>query len=119
MKMGKVWGETKPLLQLPNIEVHEITIHPGSECSLHKHVHKWNAFYVISGYLEIHVEKSNYDLVDVTKLYKWDFTTVPPGEYHKFVCPETAGVTKALEIYYTETLTEDIIRKTVGNSKKL
>jgi hypothetical protein len=61
--------------------------------------------------LEIHVRKNNYDLTDVTVLRAGDFTTVRPGEYHWF-----SSITDcvALELYYPETLSEDIVRKSVG-----
>lgn len=67
---------------------------------------------MIDGTIEIHVKKKNYDLVDMTLLGAGGFTTVPPGEYHKFV----TGVNPAmvLEIYYLEGLSEDIVRETVG-----
>lgn len=119
MQFGKVWGSTKPLLVTPLIEVHEILVKPGTQCSLHKHEHKWNAFYVISGGLEIHVKKNDYDLVDITSLTASGFTTVKPGEFHKFVCSnKLIGLTRALEIYYLSPITEDIIRETVGGQIK-
>ena len=49
-------------------QLHKINIKAGYKCSEHKHEHKWNGFYVISGVLEIHVAKNNYDLTDVTTL---------------------------------------------------
>ena len=108
---GKVWGNTSALIQTPLVELHRINIKAGYKCSEHKHEHKWNGFYVISGTLEIHVRKNNYELTDVTVLRAGDFTTVRPGEYHWF-----SSITDcvALELYYPETLSEDIVRKSVG-----
>jgi len=108
---GKVWGDTSVLIQTPLVELHKINIKAGYKCSEHKHEHKWNGFYVISGTLEIHVRKNNYELTDVTVLRAGDFTTVRPGEYHWF-----SSITDcvALELYYPETLSEDIVRKSVG-----
>jgi len=108
---GKVWGDTSAIIQTPLVELHRINIKAGYKCSEHKHEHKWNGFYVISGTLEIHVRKNNYDLTDVTVLRAGDFTTVRPGEYHWF-----SSITDcvALELYYPETLSEDIVRKSVG-----
>jgi len=83
-------------------------------------MHKWNAFYVISGELDINVDKNG--TFDITRLggrhsktlaptVVGDFTTVAPCNYHEFKCWQDA---EALEIYYTEPLSEDIIRDTVG-----
>ena len=108
---GKVWGSTSVIIQTPLVELHKINIKAGYKCSEHKHEHKWNGFYLISGTLEIHVRKNNYDLTDVTVLRAGGFTTVRPGEYHWF-----SSITDcvALELYYPETLSEDIVRKSVG-----
>jgi len=112
-KYGKVWGETKPLIQTPTVEIHHISIDPKTRCSEHKHNFKWNAFYVIKGKLEIHVKKNNYDLVDITTVVAGNLTTVKPGEFHWFLNATDEEV-EALEIYYAEPLTEDIVRKNCG-----
>ena len=110
--MEKFGGTSKSLLVTPFIEVHEIFIKEGGYCSLHKHQHKWNAFYLISGMLEIHIEKENYKLTDITTLHTpGDFTTVKPGEFHLF---KAMTDVEALEIYYPEPLSEDIIRNSCG-----
>ena len=108
---GKVWGDTSAIIQNPNVELHRINIKAGYRCSEHKHNHKWNGFYVISGSLEIHVRKNDYELTDVTTLGAGDFTTVRPGEYHWFNCTSDCV---ALELYYPEALSEDIVRRSVG-----
>ena len=112
MMQGKVWGETQTLLVTPMIEVHRIMINPGGYCSMHKHEFKWNMFYVTYGELDIHVRKNDYDLVDVTNLTVGQFTSVAPNEYHMFKARE--GPASALEIYYLESISKDIIRETVG-----
>jgi len=108
---GKVWGDTTVLIQTPVSELHKINAKAGFRCSEHKHAHKWNGFYVISGVLEIHVRKNDYALTDVTTLRAGDFTTVRPGEYHWFYCTEDCV---ALELYYPELLSEDIQRRDHG-----
>lgn len=115
MEYGKIWGKTKPLLQGKSVEVHEIFAKKGTQCSMHKHQTKFNAFYVISGKMNIIVEKNDYDLVDTTTLEAGGFTTVSPGEYHRFKAIED---TIALELYYTELDHNDIVRKDVGCSSK-
>ena len=111
MKSGKVWGETELILQTPFIEFHRIWVHSGGYCSTHKHDYKWNLFYVISGELEIQIHKRDYPLIDKTILGPREWTTVKPGEFHSFQAKED---TMALELYYPEPLSDDIIRKTVG-----
>jgi mannose-6-phosphate isomerase-like protein (cupin superfamily) len=108
---GKVWGDTSVLVQNSNVELHKINVKAGFRCSEHKHVYKWNGFYVVSGVLEIHVRKNDYDLTDVTTLRAGDFTSVRPGEFHWFQCIEDC---LALEVYYPEALSEDIVRRSVG-----
>ena len=115
MKEGKVWGTTETLLVTPMIEVHRIKINPQSYCSLHKHEFKWNMFYVVKGMLCIEVQKNNYDLTDITELYQGQYTSVKPNEYHKFFTRDES--VEALEVYYLNPITEDIIRKTVGGAK--
>lgn len=110
IKEGKVWGQTVPLLQSPAIEIHRINVNLGGYCSKHAHQSKFNAFYVISGELEIKRWKQ-YKLVDSTHLFEDDLSIVPPGEYHQF---EAHQETEALEIYWTELNHSDIIRETVG-----
>jgi mannose-6-phosphate isomerase-like protein (cupin superfamily) len=114
MITGKVWGATQLLLRTPLLEVHKLFILPKMQCSLHCHRFKWNAFYVISGSLSIEVQKNDYDLTDITELDAGDFTTVRPGEYHRFTTERSAICAQALEIYYPEFLSEDIVRKTCG-----
>jgi mannose-6-phosphate isomerase-like protein (cupin superfamily) len=111
MKAGKVWGETESLLVTPLVEVHHIKVNQGGICSTHLHRFKWNMFYVISGHLDIEVRKSDYDLEDVTELKAGEWTTVPPGEFHRFRALED---TEALEIYYLEPISKDIVRENVG-----
>ena len=85
----------------------------GYRCSTHKHLHKWNGFFVEKGQLEIHVIKNDYELIDITTLNAGEFGTVKPGEFHYFVCSEDAV---AFEIYYPELLSEDIERANTGGA---
>lgn len=113
---GKIWGTTEPLLTNGTLELHRIHFEAGSECSMHKHERKFNAFYVIDGTLEIHVEKNDYELTDVTRLAAGSLCVVPPGEYHKFVGIHRGS---ALEIYWSELDPKDIVRKNVGSNSNV
>ena len=68
-------------------------------------------FYVIKGNLEIRVTKNKYALEDITYLTDGDYTTVSPTEKHYF---KAVSDVEALEIYYPEPLSEDILRENVG-----
>ena len=69
-------------------------------------------FYVIKGRLYIEVEKNNYDLTDVTELFQGQHTSVKPNEFHRFFTKDEP--VEALEVYYLNSISEDIVRKTVG-----
>jgi mannose-6-phosphate isomerase-like protein (cupin superfamily) len=112
MVMGKVWGSTEELLSTPMLSLHRLKIFHNHHCSLHVHRFKWNGFYVIRGKLFIEVIKNDYALTDVTELAPGDITTVKPGEHHRFRTGDENC--EALEFYYTEPLSEDIIRKDKG-----
>jgi mannose-6-phosphate isomerase-like protein (cupin superfamily) len=112
MITGKVWGSTELILATPVIEIHRLKILPSRCCSMHKHKTKWNGFYVLSGRLLIETEKQDYGLTDVTELLPGAFTSAKPGDWHRF---KTEGAScEALEIYWPETLSEDIVRRDVG-----
>ncbi len=112
MRTGKVWGSTEVLASTPLMEMHRLIIKPQHQCSLHVHKYKWNGFYVISGNLMIDVVKTDYALTDTTWLAEGEYTAVKPGEHHRFRTGDQPC--EALEIYYTEPLSEDIIRKDKG-----
>lgn len=110
---GKVWGETRLLWKTPFVEVHLLDVLPHAHCSMHHHARKWNAFLLIDGELTIEVEKVEYGLTDRTVLRgRGAFTTVRPGEVHRFVAGASAA--SVLEIYCPDALSEDIVRRDCG-----
>lgn len=112
MKRGKVWGSTNVLLAKATVEMHRMWIEPRSRCSMHKHHFKWNGFLCLSGRLTIVVEKNDYALTDRTVLEPGEFMEVPPGEFHRFESGDEP--VDAIELYYLEPLSEDIVRKDCG-----
>ena len=108
---GKVWGETKLIFKNDNFEVHRIEVNARGFCSKHKHQFKHNIFYVEDGILEVRVWKNDYDLVDKTVLQMGDTMDIPPGEFHQFQAQTPATV---YEIYYSEPISGDIIRESIG-----
>jgi len=115
MKAGKIWGQTELLEANGVLEFHRIHTVAGGTCSKHKHLFKWNGFYVESGRLLIRVWKKGYDLVDETVLTDGEYTKVAPGEYHQF---EAVEDTVAFELYWAEFDHDDIERETVGKIKQ-
>ena len=114
-KAGKIWGETELILANNSLEFHRIDYKAGGVCSKHKHLWKWNGFYVVSGKMKISVWATDYDLVDETILGPGDFTAVKPGLFHTFEGLED-GV--AFELYWANFSHNDIVRETTGYMKE-
>tara|TARA_B100000683_G_C12263220_1_gene462519 strand:- start:32 stop:382 length:351 start_codon:yes stop_codon:yes gene_type:complete len=112
---GKVWGKTQDIFKNANFELHRIEVAKGGYCSTHKHVYKFNAFFVEQGKLKITIFETDYDLVDETIITAGDLTIVKPGNFHKF---EALEDTIAYEIYWAELSHDDIERKNVGGLKR-
>ena len=111
----KIWGITSPLVVTPMFEMHQLFVEPNMQCSLHIHRFKHNAFYVLSGtlFIDLAEGENEYDTEPRTKiLLTGDYTTIRPGVHHKF--RTEYGCCSALEMYYTEPLSEDIVRRTIG-----
>ena len=111
---GKVWGKTQEIFKNSNFEFHRIEAKQGGFCSIHKHVHKFNAFYIEKGSMKLTIYENDDDLVDETIANAGDFTIVKPGNYHKF---EALEDTICYEIYWVELNHQDIERKDVGGIK--
>lgn len=116
-KSGKYWGLTRRVFFQNNVEVHYMEIKPGGYCSEHHHAMKYNRFIVLDGQLVVRTWKSGEnEYPDIVELNAFDEYTIKPGIIHKF---ENVGqsVCKALEIYWTELSTDDIVRRTIGGSR--
>ena len=111
MKSGKIWGTTQPIFHANNVEVHRIAIVPGGFCSKHKHLNKWNLFYIESGELVVENWRVKSGLCDETTVSAGETFAVPPGEFHRF---RALTDVVAYEIYWTELDPNDITRETVG-----
>lgn len=111
---GKVWGLTAEIFSNHNFEVHRIEVNKDGFCSKHKHIHKFNAFYMEKGTLEITIYKNDYDLIDKTIINTGQITIAKPGEFHEF-----KALTDCIcyEIYWVELNHTDIERETVGGNK--
>lgn len=118
MIKGKLWGTSETLLALPGLEVHRIQVVKGGYCSWHKHDSKWNAFVLVEGSLTI--ERGDEYTIQPERealvMQPGDLTTLPPGEWHRFV-NDSKRQCLALEVYYPAALSEDIVRGSVGGVK--
>jgi len=108
-KAGKIWGETTEIFRSQTVSAHYLDIFGGGFCSYHRHEHKVNIFYVISGQLLIEQEVGEHN--DKTTLSKGQSLVIAPGVWHKF----TGMVdTKCIEIYQVNLTEPDIERRVVG-----
>jgi mannose-6-phosphate isomerase-like protein (cupin superfamily) len=114
MKAGKAWGLTQCLESNSVLEFHRIEVSQGGYCSKHRHVHKWNGFFVESGSLLIRVWQQDYQLVDETILGNGEYTKVAPGLTHQF---EALSDVVAFEVYWTQMPEVDIVRESVGGTR--
>lgn len=114
MTTEKSWGTTAALLRTPMVEMHRIEVLPDMRCSMHKHARKWNAFLVLSGVLTIEIEAEGGTHI-LEPLRAGGFVAVRPGNYHRFLTGPDPAV--AIEVYYPDTLSEDIIRRDVGGRR--
>ena len=114
---GKIWGQTTPLFNKNNVEIHRIEGRKGGYCSKHVHASKYNRFLVESGRLKITITKDYGSgiLDDVTVIGPGEQTTVAPGQWHQFEVLEDCV---AFEIYWVELDPDDIERETVGGSAR-
>lgn len=110
-KEAKTWGENFIVYTSDTCSVRSIRIVPGGYCSKHIHKHRHNLFHVLSGRLQVSIQREN-GIVDETVLGPGETTSVPPGELHWFLAIEE---TTAIEVYYPHPVEDrDIERQSVG-----
>lgn len=108
--IAKVWGRTTPLVVTPVFELHFLQIKPLHRCSFHKHRHKHNVFFVLAGELFIDSDCNGDKETQRIGFHEW--FSVAPSCKHQF--RTGADYCTALEMYYPEPLSEDIVRYNVG-----
>lgn len=110
MKKGKVWGETTRIYQDNHVSVHLLRIKKGGFSSEHRHKHKLNYFFLLSGRVTIKTWMD--ETMDETILSSaHETTSVPTGHWHQFYAEMDSVM---LEFYIIEPLAEDIDRRSVG-----
>ena len=121
MRQGKNWGYTTEFFRNAMVSTHHLEIKKDGYCSEHKHEHKFNVFYVISGKLEVIIYRENPkhtmmpDIEDMTVLTEGQTTAIPPGFWHRFRALED---TECIEVYQVLLVGEDIERRAEGGIKK-
>lgn len=111
---GKIWGITQNLFCQNNVQIDRIEAKSGGYSSKHKHLYKYNMFFLESGEIDVYVWKNDYDLLDITTLMPNQATVVKPNEYHRFLAKKDSVI---YEVYWTQLNTEDISRIDVGGIK--
>jgi mannose-6-phosphate isomerase-like protein (cupin superfamily) len=110
MRQGKNWGYTTEFFRNAMVSAYHLEINEGGYCSEHRHKHKYNLFYIISGVLELTVWHDS-KTPDITIIEAGQSTAIPPGFYHKFKAKTKC---ECIEIYQVLLIGEDIERRTVG-----
>lgn len=115
MIQGKIWGQTQLVFSENNVEIHRIQVRKGGYCSRHKHVAKYNLFFVESGKLRVTIMRGKQVRpTDAIVLSKGMSTLIHPGELHMF---EAVSDCVAYEIYWTTLDPNDIRRYSEGGLK--
>ena len=112
-KQGKFWGNTTSLFNRNNVEVHRIEGRKGGYSSEHRHIAKFNMFYVDGGVITLRVWKDPSGKVDETILRKGEMSIVAPGYFHKFEVIKDCVV---YEVYWVELNESDIERRVCGGT---
>lgn len=111
MRQGKEWGYTTEFFRNAIVSAYHLEIRQGGFCSEHRHEHKYNVFYVLSGKLEITIFREDPKAEDITVLTAGQSSAIPPGLWHKFRGLEE---TECIEIYQVLLIDPDIERRTQG-----
>lgn len=110
----KLWGLNHVMHLDGSFQVCHISVKKGGFCSNHRHTHKWNQFYVVSGKLAVQTYRGG-ELTGPPETIHFlgptDSIRIEPGVNHKFHALED---TEAIEIYSASVSEEDIIREDTG-----
>lgn len=104
----KIWGERRRILLSKECEIDVLYLKKDSFCSTHRHEHKTNKFYVISGKIEIQTE------FDKKILVKDEHFSVNPPLTHRFKALEDSIIIELAYVTKGKIDTEDIKRLSQG-----
>jgi mannose-6-phosphate isomerase-like protein (cupin superfamily) len=106
----KTWGEKWNIFENDLCEVSVLYLESHQRCSWHKHIAKWNTFFVVEGSLYIKLEDG------MAELLQGQIFTTRPGEMHEFQTHyQKAKVIEIMHVWYDS---EDIQRETMGGPLK-
>lgn len=110
---GKIWGNTKCLVESPFYSRHELELEVGGVCSFHFHNNRANLFKIESGIVRIvWVYAWRIESVILTSGNHYDIPSLVPHQFQIF----ESG--KMFEVYYSDRGGEvengDIVRLTHG-----
>jgi mannose-6-phosphate isomerase-like protein (cupin superfamily) len=119
----KIWGTTEPLIVTPMFEMHRLRIKSMHRCSFHVHRFKHNLFFVLEG--ELFIDMADRSLLSErglreeeedgsVRLHAQEYMTIRPAVHHQFRTGAVPCV--ALEAYFTEPLSTDIVRLNEGGA---
>ena len=114
--IAKIWGTTEPLIVTPMFEMHRLKIEQWARCSFHVHRFKHNALYVVVGELFLDIANGDFEPPAEVRLRTGEHYTINPGVHHQFRTGHEPA--HALEMYFTEPLSEDIVRRNIGERLK-
>lgn len=115
----KCWGRVSHI-STDDALVSLLKVEEGGYCSIHRHLHRFNSFRVISGSIVILEYRLPSIEVPIRKkiLVPGDSYTVPPGQWHSFEVLQSGTV---VEVYWTADGTlvsiEDIVRIREGGRR--
>jgi len=113
-RQGKNWGYTTEFFRNAMVSAHHLEIKEGGYCSEHRHEHKYNLFYVITGMLELTIWRDD-KAKDETVIEAGQTTAISPGFYHKF---KALTKVECIEMYQVLLIEPDIERRTIGGVDK-
>ncbi len=90
---NKRWGKTSLLFSTPSASFHALECVEGCS-SIHRHLHKFNHFYVVSGCIAVSVYTDEREQERTSFLRAGEHTMVDPGVWHQFTVVEPGTMTE-------------------------
>jgi len=82
--VDKLWGSEEWLVNTELYCAKHLFVDPGFQCSLHYHKNKDETFYVLTGTIQIEIQKSGSDKIETYILPEGNFIRIRPGDKHRF-----------------------------------
>jgi mannose-6-phosphate isomerase-like protein (cupin superfamily) len=115
--LSKLWGQNRCFMYSHTFEAHHASIKKGGFSSRHRHLAKFNQFYLVSGRLLVHrfAEGGDDEPFDTVLLESGKHWTAVPREWHRFEAEEDCEL---IELYWNDSIDpQDIERRDQGGIK--